>query len=236
MTGTGEAGDGALRVPGHVVEVSTPVGAARATLHRPAGAARGRLLLGHGAGGGRDAVAHDLLVAASTAVEQGWLAVLVDQPWKVAGRRVAVAPPNLDVAWVAVVEHLRGEVPDMADGSPLVVGGRSAGARVACRTSVITGADAVLCLAFPLVPPGRPGRSRAVELPQDLPTLVVQGDRDRFGRPQDVAAAAGPSVTVAAVRGDHSLRADDAGLRAAVTAFLARRPRGGADDRTPGTE
>ncbi|WP_299035024.1 alpha/beta family hydrolase [uncultured Pseudokineococcus sp.] len=209
-----------LLTSGRAVEVDTPVGAARATLYRPSGPVRGRLLLGHGAGGGSDAVAHDLLVAASSAVAQGWVAVLVDQPWKVAGRRVAVAPPRLDEAWVAVVGHLRDAVPETADGPPLVVGGRSAGARVACRTAAATGASAVLCLAFPLVPAGRPEKSRAAELPQDLPTLVVQGERDRFGGPADVAAVVRSNVAVAGVRGDHSLRADDAGLRAAVRAFL----------------
>lgn len=101
---------------------------------------------------------------------------LVEQPWRVRGRKVAEAPPRLDAAWVDVLATM--------EGSPLVVGGRSAGARVACRTAAAVGADAVLCLAFPLHPPGRPERSRLAELAAvPVPVLVVQGDRDAFGVP-----------------------------------------------------
>jgi predicted alpha/beta-hydrolase family hydrolase len=131
-------------------------------------------VLGHGAGGGLDAV--DLLAARDAAHEAGLRVALVEQPWLVRGRKVAEAPPRLDLAWVDVLATL--------SGSPLVVGGRSAGARVACRTADEVGADAVLCLAFPVHPPGRPERSRLGELTAvRVPVLVVQGDRDAFGVP-----------------------------------------------------
>ncbi len=152
-------------------EVDTPVGVSR--VHE-AGAGAGLLVLGHGAGGGIDAL--DLVAAAEAALALGWRVALVEQPWRVRGRRIAEAPARLDAAWVAVLSTLQ--------GTPLVVGGRSAGARVACRTAAQVGADAVLCLAFPLHPPGRPERSRLPELTGvDVPVLVVQGDRDAFGVP-----------------------------------------------------
>lgn len=130
------------------------------------------LALGHGAGGGVEAP--DLLAARDAALELGWSVARVEQPWRVAGRRVAEAPALLDAAWLAVL--------DVLDRELLVVGGRSAGARVACRTAEQTGARAVLALAFPLVAPN--GRSRAAELAlPDVPVLVVQGERDAFGVP-----------------------------------------------------
>ena len=132
------------------------------------------LVLGHGAGGGVDAV--DLLAARDAGLAAGYRVALVEQPWRVRGRKVAEAPPRLDAAWVDVLAAL--------PGRPLVVGGRSAGARVACRTAGQVGATAVLCLAFPLHPPGRPERSRLPELEAvAVPVLVVQGDRDAFGVP-----------------------------------------------------
>lgn len=138
------------------------------------GSGAGLLVLGHGAGGGVGAL--DLLAARDAAHALGWRVALVEQPWRVRGRKVAEAPPRLDAAWVEVLATLR--------GAPLVVGGRSAGARVACRTAAQVGAGAVLCLAFPLHPPGRPERSRLPELEQvEVPVLVVQGDRDAFGVP-----------------------------------------------------
>jgi predicted alpha/beta-hydrolase family hydrolase len=152
-------------------EVETPVGVARTVTE---GTGARTLVLGHGAGGGVDA--RDLLAARDAALALGWRVVRVEQPWRVRGARVAEAPPRLDAAWTAVAAQLDG---------PLVVGGRSAGARVACRTAGATGARAVLALAFPLHPPGRPDRSRLPELllPQ-VPRLVVQGSRDAFGVPQ----------------------------------------------------
>ena len=162
------------------LEVPTPVGTARAVLEGPAG--RGRLVLGHGAGGGIDAP--DLLAARDAAVRLGLQVVRVEQPWRVAGRRVAEAPPRLDAAWRAVLAAL-----PAADG-PLLLGGRSAGARVACRTAGELGAAGVLALAFPLRTPGRPDRDRGEELRRPpCPRLVVQGERDAFGVP-------GPSAGV----------------------------------------
>jgi hypothetical protein len=141
---------------------------------------------------------------------------LVEQPYRVAGRRSPPRAPQLDAAWIAVVEHLRA---DELAGLPLVVGGRSLGARVACRTAEATGAVAVLCLAFPLTPPrraGKPPQSRLAELDAvTVPTLVVQGDRDPFGMPPP-----GPSRQVINVAGDHGLKADVAAVAAAVRAWL----------------
>ncbi|MDT0270673.1 alpha/beta family hydrolase [Streptomyces sp. DSM 44915] len=139
------------------------------------------LALGHGAGGGIEA--RDLTALADALPARGVTVALVEQPWRVAGKKVAPAPRTLDTGW-------RGLAPALAEpGLPLVVGGRSAGARVACRTAVATGARGVLALAFPLHPPGRPERSRAEELPVGrLPLLVVQGGRDSFGRPAEFPA------------------------------------------------
>lgn len=154
-----------------VREVTTSVGTARLHLR---GSGTRLLALGHGAGGGVDAP--DLLAAAGAARELGWRVALVEQPWRVQGRRVAEAPARLDRAWVEALGSLR--------ASTLVLGGRSAGARVACRTAAELGAAGVLCLAFPLHPPGRPERSRLPELEATaVPVLVVQGERDAFGVP-----------------------------------------------------
>jgi predicted alpha/beta-hydrolase family hydrolase len=187
------------------VDVATPEGLARAYVRerqeiRPE-SVQGTLVLGHGAGGGIGAT--DLTVAAGVALEAGYVTVLVEQPWRVAGRRVASPAPRLDVAWLAVIEALfRGRYIDR----PLIVGGRSAGARVACRTAQRTGAAAVLALSFPLHPPGRPERSRAGELEQaGVQVFAVQGRRDPFGRPGEIEALDLGHVTVLPVDGDHSL-------------------------------
>jgi uncharacterized protein len=186
--------------------VETPHGPARVHLH-PAENARAALVLGHGAGGG--VTAPDLVAATEAALEEGASVALVEQPCRVAGRRSPAPARQLDAAWVAVVEHL-------AFGLPLVVGGRSLGARVACRTAAETGAMAVLCLAFPLHPPGRPEASRLPELEAvTVPVLVVQGERDPFGMPPK-----GPARTVVQVRGDHALKADLPGVTQAVRAWL----------------
>jgi uncharacterized protein len=182
-----------------VVEVATPAGPARLHVDEPDGdsAASGVLVLGHGAGGGVGAP--DLLAAAAAATAAGWRAVRLEQPWRVAGRRAAAPPPRLDEAWLAALERV--ERP-----GPLVVGGRSAGARVACRTAVATGAAAVLCLAFPLHPPGRPERSRAPELAgAGRPVVVVQGLRDTFGTPADLAALGLPGVEIVEAPSDHGM-------------------------------
>ena len=138
--------------------------------------------------------------------------MLVEQPYRVAGRRSPAPARQLDAAWNVVVQDLRDRE---LRGLPLVVGGRSLGARVACRTVAETGAGAVLCLAFPVEPP-RSGRSRLDELDAvEVPTLVVQGSRDPFGMPPP-----GPGRTVAVVRGDHGLKADLEGIADAVRAWL----------------
>lgn len=186
--------------PGEL-QVPTVEGPSVVHLSSPA-ARRGLLALGHGAGGG--VAAPDLAAVRDEAVSRGWEVALVVQPWKVAGRRVATAPPRLDAAWLDVVRHLLAD--DARRALPLVLGGRSAGARVACRTASALEAAAVCCLAFPLHPPGRPDRSRADELVTGVPTLVVQGERDAFGGPEEVSAAARGEVRVVGVDGDHSLR------------------------------
>jgi predicted alpha/beta-hydrolase family hydrolase len=154
---------------------------------------RAALVLGHGAGGGVEAL--DLVGAAEAATDAGLSVALVEQPYRVAGRRSPAPARQLDEAWLAVVPQL---FPDL----PLIVGGRSAGARVACRTAAETGAVAVLCLAFPLHPPGKPEKTRLPELEAvTVPTLVVQGERDPFGIPPP-----GPNRQVVLIAGTHSLR------------------------------
>lgn len=199
-----------------VREIATPVGPARAHIERATGQPRGTLVLGHGAGGGIDAPD---LVALRALVGDGWNYVRVEQPWRVAGRRIAPAPATLDAAWLPVVAALR-------DGRsrltrPWVTGGRSAGARVACRTAAATHADGVLALSFPLHPPGRPEKSRAAEARQvDVPLLVVQGERDPFGTPQEVRSALGRGVEIRDAAGDHSFGRDPQDVVAAVRAWL----------------
>jgi predicted alpha/beta-hydrolase family hydrolase len=172
---------------GTLLEVSTPVGVAHVTRAPVPGRrrARGVVVLGHGAGGGIDA--RDLVALADALPADGVSVLRVTAPWRVAGKKVASPPATLDVAWHAVLTALE------AQGwlsRPLVVGGRSAGARVACRTAAVTGADACLALAFPLHPPGRPEKSRVDELTgAGVPTLVVQGERDPFGGPAEFPAA-----------------------------------------------
>jgi uncharacterized protein len=196
------------------VEVPTPHGPARLTLREAEadgdGAVRGLLLLGHGAGGGVGAP--DLLNAAGVATALGVRVGLVEQPYRVAGRRAPAPAGQLDTAWLAVVEHVRTDLGEL----PLLVGGRSSGARVACRTATAAGAAGVLCLAFPVHPPGKPEKDRLPELAQPkVPVLVVQGENDPFGRPDPA-----PGRDVVLLRGDHSLKSDAPGLRAAVTGWL----------------
>ncbi|OLT19661.1 hypothetical protein BJF81_07840 [Ornithinimicrobium sp. CNJ-824] len=200
----------------------------------PAPSPVGTLLLGHGAGGRRDTL--DVLALTSLA-DHGWTVVLVDQPWRVAGRRVATAPPRLDAAWLQVLGALSEDEGLGLDPlpRPWVLGGRSAGARVACRTAVLDdgtprpGVAAVVCVAFPLHPPGRPDRTRAPELAgpvrAGLPTLVVQGSADPFGRPEEVVAAVtDPRLTVVPVPGSHSATRDLPALTDAVRRLLATLP------------
>jgi predicted alpha/beta-hydrolase family hydrolase len=191
-------------------DVPTPHGPARVHVHR-ADDPVATVVLGHGAGGG--VAARDLLVVKGVALADRCSVVLVEQPYRVAGRRSPGPAAQLDAAWTAVLEHLRGDVlGDLA----LVVGGRSSGARVACRTAACAGARAVLCLAFPVHPPGRPEKTRLGELDAvALPTLVVQGDADPFGMPPPA-----PNRVIAAVAGSHSLTSDLDGVAAAVRDWL----------------
>lgn len=202
------------------LDIDTPQGPARAHLHLPAGAAPGAdgrvrvpgaLVLGHGAGGGVDAPDLRAVTAAATAL--GVAVALVEQPYRVAGKRVGPRGPALDEAWTAVVADLRARALD----APLVTGGRSAGARTACRTALATGAAGVLCLAFPTQPPGRPDApSRLPELDAaGVPVLVVQGTTDPYGTPPS-----SPTRTVVPVPGDHSLKKDTQAVAEAVTAWL----------------
>lgn len=179
-----------------VRSIDTPVGEARVDIRRGT-STRVTLVLGHGAGGGIGA--RDLEALAGALPDRGVTVMRVEQPWHVAGRKVATAPPTLDVAWSAVLAEL-----DVT--GPLVVGGRSSGARVACRTAVAVGAVGVLALAFPLHPPGRPEKSRLAELTgAAVPTLVVQGDRDAFGGPAAFPAE-GPFAMRRIPFADHSFR------------------------------
>ena len=155
--------------------------------------------------------APDLVAATGVAVELGISVALVEQPYRVAGKKSSPRPPVLDAGWLAVMEELRG---GEFDGLPLIVGGRSAGARVACRTAADVDAVAVLCLAFPLVAPSGTSRQDELEAP-DVPVLVVQGERDRFGVPEPA-----PGREVAVIRGDHGLKSDAGALRAAVGGWL----------------
>jgi uncharacterized protein len=193
--------------------IDTPHGPARVHLHRVE-RPRAALVLGHGAGGGVEAP--DLVAAREVAVSEGMSVALVEQPYRVAGRRSSPPAPKLDAAWTAVVDQLREE---QLAGLPLIVGGRSAGARVACRTAEPTGAGAVLCLAFPLEPPRRSGAPPKSRLPEldgvGVPVLIVQGERDRFGFPPG-----GPGREVVAVPGDHGLKKDPEAVKAAIRGWL----------------
>jgi predicted alpha/beta-hydrolase family hydrolase len=192
-------------------EIETARGPARVDLSRPSGRTAALLVLGHGAGGGVNAP--DLVALRDAAVAGGLTVALVTQPYRVAGRRAPAPAAHLDEAWQTVVTALR-------TGSrrppALVVGGRSSGARVACRTAAALGAAGVVALAFPLHPPGRPERSRQHELPGDLPTLVVNGDRDPFGVP-----VGGGQLRVQVRHGErHDMRGDPAGTARLVVDWL----------------
>jgi predicted alpha/beta-hydrolase family hydrolase len=201
-----------------VLEVDTPHGPAHVHLS-PAPRPQAGLVLGHGAAGG--IAARDLVAVRDAAVGESVSVALVEQPYRVAGRRSPAPARQLDAAWLAVLERLAG---DELRGLPVIVGGRSLGARVACRTAEATGAVAVLCLAFPLRPPRRgEAPSRLPELDQvAVPTLVVQGERDPFGIPP-----ASRRRNIVLVPGDHSLRTDLEAVASAVRDWLpgvVRRP------------
>jgi uncharacterized protein len=195
-------------------DLDTPHGPAR-VLVQPAPDPVATLVLGHGAGG--SVSAPDLVTATRAALEQRVSVALVEQPYRVAGRKSPPPAPKLDEAWIAAVEQL-----DLG-GLPLIAGGRSSGARVACRTAEATGAAGVLCLAFPLIPPQRkssaaPAKTRQDELDAvSVPMLIVQGQNDRFGMPRPAG-----NREVAVVAGDHGLKSDLAAVGAAVRDWLAR--------------
>ena len=197
------------------VDIETPHGPAQAQVHA-AKEPQAAIVLGHGAGGGIETP--DLVATTEVALENAVSVALVEQPYLVAGRRSPAPARQLDAAWTAAIEQLHAKE---LKGLPLVVGGRSLGARVACRTAEATGAVAVLCLAFPVHAPGRgddPKSSRLEELEQvKVPVLVVQGERDPFGMPPS-----GRNRTVVKVPGDHGLKADLEAVAAAVRAWLPR--------------
>ncbi|GAA4436061.1 alpha/beta hydrolase family protein [Phytohabitans houttuyneae] len=194
-------------------EIVTPRGPALVDLTPASGRAKSLLVLGHGAGGGVGAL--DLVALRDAAHAAGVTVALVTQPYRVAGRRAPAPAPQLDEAWAAVVRELLADHPK----AKLVVGGRSSGARVACRTAADLGAAAIVCLAFPLHPPGRPERSRQDELPAGIPTLVLNGDRDPFGIP-----TGGPATLIEVRPGEgHDLRRDPKGTAAIAVAWLRER-------------
>ena len=204
-----------------VREIETPGGPGRAHVQRPV-RPRGTVVLGHGAGGGLGAM--DLAIAREVLLAAGWAVALVEQPWLVAGRRVAGRPPTLDAAWVLIVEALltgRGRLP-----RPLVVGGRSAGARVACRTAGPLEADAGLLLSFPLHLPGQPDKLRAHELAlAPDPSWVVQGSNDAFGTPDELRPHLPAGTTMLEVAGAHSYpKSSRSALHEALTSVVGMLP------------
>lgn len=199
-----------------IIDVETSAGQARVHLH-VAASPRAALVLGHGAAGGVSS--RDLVAVTGVALAARVSVALVEQPYRVAGRRSPAPARQLDAAWTAVIDQL---LAGGLRGTALIVGGRSSGARVACRTATETGAVAVLCLAFPFLPPRRatsaPAQNRLPELDQvKVPTLVVQGANDPFGIPPATSRRA-----VVQVPGDHSLRTDVDAVAAAVRDWLAR--------------
>ncbi|HSA49123.1 MAG TPA: alpha/beta family hydrolase [Yinghuangia sp.] len=203
--------------------IPTPLGDARVTVHAASGKVRGWILAGHGAGGGIEA--RDLVALAGILPERGVTVALVEQPWRVAGKKLAPAPKRLDEGWLPVVAALRKD--EMA-GLPFVAAGRSAGARVACRTAAASGAAGVVALAFPLHPPGKPQSSRAEELlGTGVPTLVVQGERDPFGAPSEFPELPDDCTLTPVPYADHGFSvAKKAPVDAAETLTLVTRAAG----------
>ncbi|MFD0736460.1 alpha/beta hydrolase family protein [Planotetraspora mira] len=192
------------------MDVATPHGPARVEIDEAADP-RLLLVLTHGSAGGVDAP--DLLAVRDAVLAIGGTVARVVQPFRLRGARAPGSAVKQDEAWVSIVAGLRESRP----GLPLVQGGRSNGARVACRTASAVGADAVIALAFPLHPPGRPERSRAGELRQaGTDVLVINGDRDPFGVP-DAADAA--RLVVLAGEG-HDLKRDPARVGEEVAEWL----------------
>jgi uncharacterized protein len=195
------------------IEITTPSGPAVVELDRPRTAARALLMITHGSGGTPDTA--DVLAVRDRLLAERVAIARVTQPYVVAGRRTPPVPATQDAAWLATIAAVRwrrglGDV-------PLIVSGRSNGARVAARTAPAAGASAVLALAYPLHPPGKPEASRLDELDAaGVPTLVVQGARDPFGLPP---AVPGRQVVVIPAA-DHSLKRDPDAVAAAAAAFV----------------
>lgn len=199
------------------LDVQTPTGPAWIDLDRPRGTPLALLAIGHGAGGGVDA--RDILAVRDAALTAGVLVARITQPYRVAGRRSPAPAARLDEAWLAAAAAVRAQ--RGLRSAPLVAAGRSSGARVACRTATASGSAAVVALAFPVHPPGKPEKSRLAELMlPTVPVLVVQGDRDAFGMPPpDV----GELVELVVIEGaDHSLKKDPNAVAAAVVDFVLR--------------
>lgn len=190
--------------------VETPRGPARLEVTKPKGRSRCVLALGHGAGG--DVYAADLVAIRDAALQAGVTVALVTQPYRVAGRRTPAPANHLDEAWQAVMAAIKTK-------QPLIVGGRSSGARVACRTAAAVGASGVIALAFPSHPPGKPEKTRDDELRSGVPTLVVNGDRDPFGVP-----SVPPGTDLVVLPGErHDLRRDTTAVAGAVLDWLRSR-------------
>lgn len=190
--------------------VDTPRGPARVDISKPKGRSRSLLALGHGAGGDVDAA--DLVAVRDAALQAGVTVALVTQPYRVAGKRSAAPAGHLDEAWLAVMAKIKTK-------QPLIVGGRSSGARVACRTAAESGASGVVALAFPSHPPGKPEKSRDDELANGVPALVVSGDRDPFGIP-----SVPPGTDLVVLPGErHDLRRDTTAVAGAVIDWLRSR-------------
>jgi predicted alpha/beta-hydrolase family hydrolase len=196
------------------LDVATPSGPAWVDLDRPRGKPVALLAMGHGAGGGVDA--RDLIAVRDAALAAHVAVARITQPYRVAGRRSPAPAPRLDEAWLAAVAAVRSQ--RGLRTVPLVVAGRSSGARVACRTATASGAVAVVAIAFPVHPPGKPEKSRLGELAlPSVPVLVVQGDRDAFGMP-----TADSAELVVIAGGDHSLKKDPDAVAAPVVEFILR--------------
>ena len=193
-----------------IITAPTPLGDGRLFVSRAVDP-RVTLVLGHGAGGGVDAF--DLAALALQLPEAGISVVRFEQPWRTAGKKVAVAPPRLDESWVAAIDLILAD--NELSGPRLLFGGRSAGARVACRTASRFDVAGIVALSFPLHPPGKPEKSRAHELVDaEVVRLVLQGERDPFGSATEIAEAAGGDlelqrlgIQIVAVPGaDHGLK------------------------------
>jgi uncharacterized protein len=195
------------------MDIVTGAGPARAELEGPAKPAF-LLVLTHGAGGG--VATKDILATRRAAVEAGAAVALVTQPYRIRGARAPGSPDRQDAAWLEIIGALRGDYP----GLPLVQGGRSNGARLACRTAPAAGAAGVVALAFPLHPPGKagePGRSRAAELrAAGVPVLAISGDRDPFGVPDPADA----DRLVVLAGETHALSRHPEAIAAAVASWL----------------